>query len=112
MLVIEEAKFPPPTPVSAATARKVPYEVPGSMTTSAATVGASSSRALTTVQFRPPNRATAKVYGTRTRPPTKVAVAMRKNFPAGSIPYAGPMNRTITDHRDQMENPMCSESTE
>lgn len=86
MLVMEEAKLPPPTPVRTATSRKVPYEVPGSITTSAATVGASSISALKTVQFRPPKRATAKVYGTRTRAPTRVAAAMRKNFPAGSMP--------------------------
>ncbi|TWG03459.1 hypothetical protein FHX80_111886 [Streptomyces brevispora] len=68
--------------------------------------------ALNTVRFRPPNRATAKVYGTRTIAPTSVAVEIRKNFPAGSTPYSGPMNRTITDHRVQTEKPMCSERTE
>lgn len=112
MLVIEEAKLPPPIPVSAATATKVAYEVPGSITQNAASVGTSRLTALKTVQLRPPKRATAKVYGTRTSAPTRVAVEMRKNFPAGSTPYSGPMNRTITDHRVQMENPMCSESTE
>ena len=61
MLVMEEAKLPPPTPVSKATTMKVVYEVPGSITTQAATVGTSSSAALTIVQFRPPKRATAKV---------------------------------------------------
>ncbi len=44
--------------------------------------------------------------------PTRVAEAIRKNLPAGSMPYSGPMKRTITDHSDQMENPMCSETTE
>ena len=112
MLVIDEAKLPPPTPVSAATTRNVAYEVPGSMTTAAAAVGTSSSSALKTVQLRPPKRATAKVYGTRTTAPTSVGIATRKNFPAGSTPYSGPMNSTITDHRLQMENPMCSDSTE
>ena len=28
------------------------------------------------------------------------------------MPYSGPMNSTMTDHRVQTENPMCSESTE
>src|SRR6478752_4343432 len=112
MLVIDEAKLPPPMPVSAATTRNVVYEVPGSITQKAAQVGTRSDSALTTVQLRPPNSATAKVYGTRTTAPTRVAVEIRKNFPAGSMPYSGPMNRTITDHRDQTENPMCSESTE
>ena len=112
MLVIDEAKFPPPTPASAATSRNVVYDVPGSMTTAAAATGTSSIAALITVQLRPPNRATAKVYGTRSTPPTSVGIATRKNFPAGSIPYSGPMNSTITDHRLQMENPMCSDTTE
>lgn len=112
MFVIDEAKLPPPMPVSAATTRNVVYEVPGSITQKAARVGSSSDRALTTVQLRPPNSATAKVYGTRTKAPTRVAVEIRKNFPAGSTPYSGPMKRTMTDHRDQTENPMCSESTE
>ncbi len=61
MLVIEDAKLPPPTPVSAATSRNVRYEVPGCITYAAASVGASSSSAETTVQFRPPKRATATV---------------------------------------------------
>ncbi len=112
MLVMEEAKLPPPIPVSAATSTNVPYEVPGSITQNAASVGASRPRAVITVQLRPPNRATAKVYGMRTSAPTRVAVEIRKNFPAASMPYSGPMKRTITDHRVQTENPMCSESTE
>ena len=37
------------------------YDVPGSMTIAARIVGMSSSAALTIVQFRPPNFATAKV---------------------------------------------------
>src|SRR5882757_11343501 len=112
MLVIEEAKLPPPTPVSAATTISVLYDTPGFITNAAVMVGTSSSSALTMVQLRPPNRATAKVYGTRSRPPTSVGMATRKNLPAGSTPYSGPMNSTITDHRLQMEKPMCSDSTE
>src|ERR1044072_797097 len=108
MLVMEDAKFPPPTPVSAATTMNVVYEVPGSITTAAATDGTSSMAALMIVQLRPPKRATAKVYGTRRMPPTRVGIATRKNFPAGSTPYSGPMNRTITDHRLQMENAIWS----
>lgn len=86
MFVIEEAKLPPPTPVSAATTRSVVYDTPGFMTKAAATVGTSSSSALTIVQLRPPNFATAKVYGTRSTPPTSVGMATRKNLPAGSTP--------------------------
>ncbi|CAM5279001.1 hypothetical protein STANM309S_02198 [Streptomyces tanashiensis] len=112
MLVIEEAKLPPPTPVSAATRTKVVYEVPGCITVKARPVGSRSSRALKIVQLRPPKRATAKVYGMRISAPTKVAVPIRKNFPAGSTPYWGPMKRTMTDQRLQIEKPMCSERTE
>ena len=39
----------------------VVYDVPGCMTIAARIVGISSSAALTNVQIRPPNRATAKV---------------------------------------------------
>jgi hypothetical protein len=62
--------------------------------------------------LRPPKRATAKVYGTRTIEPTRVPMATRKNLSAGVSPYSGPMKSTITDQRVQIENPMCSESTE
>ena len=61
MLAIEEAKLPPPTPAIEATSSSVPYDTPGVRTTAIATVGASSSAALTQVQVRPPNRATASV---------------------------------------------------
>ncbi len=61
MFVMEEAKLPPPMPVSSATARNVPYEVPGSITAKARQDGTSSMAALTIVQLRPPNLATAKV---------------------------------------------------
>lgn len=61
MLVMLEAKLPPPMPASMAQARNVLNDVPGSMTTNAAIVGMSRSDAETIVQFRPPKRATAKV---------------------------------------------------
>ena len=79
----------------------------------ASTDGTSSSAALMIVQFRPPNTATAIVYGSRSTDPTSVGIATRKNFPATSRPN-GPfgMNSTRTDHSDQIENPMCSEKTE
>ena len=112
MLVIEEAKFPPPRPPTAATATNTQYGVPGCMTTAAKTTGISSNDALTIVQLRPPNRATAKVYGSRSTAPTSVGTATRKNLPAASMPYSGPMNSTSTDHMVQMENPMCSDRIE
>ena len=61
MFVIDDAKLPPPTPAIAATIMKVVYDVPGCMTIAARMVGISSRAALTIVQFRPPNLATAKV---------------------------------------------------
>ncbi len=50
MLVMEEAKLPPPIPASRPTRRKVEYDVPGSITQNAATVGTSSRLAETIVQ--------------------------------------------------------------
>ena len=90
MFVIEEAKLPPPTPVSAATTISVAYETPGFDHEGRGTVGTSSSSALTTVQLRPPNTATAKVYGTRSMPPTSVGIATRKNLPPGRPRRPGP----------------------
>ncbi len=112
MLVMEEAKLPPPMPASSPTSRKVGKEVPGSITAKAATVGTSSSPAETTVQLRPPKTATAKVYGTRTTAPTSVTRDVSRNLSAGVSPYSGPMKSTSTDHIVQTENPMCSERTE
>ena len=56
------AKLPPPSPAVAAATRKKAYGVAGLLThaTSSAS-GRSSSSALTTVQLRPPNLATANV---------------------------------------------------
>jgi hypothetical protein len=61
MFVIDDAKLPPPTPAIAATIMNVVYDVPGCMTIAARIVGNSSSAALTMVQLRPPNYATANV---------------------------------------------------
>jgi hypothetical protein len=61
MLVIEDAKLPPPRPAKHATTTKVVYDVPGCMTIAARIVGTSSSAGLTIVQLRPPNIATANV---------------------------------------------------
>ena len=66
MLVIDDAKLPPPTPASAAVIIKVSKEMPGLSRNAAVIVGISRSSALTMVQLRPPNFATAKVYGIRT----------------------------------------------
>src|SRR5919206_1353744 len=112
MFVIDDAKLPPPTPARQATITNVGKDVPGCMTVAAMNVGISSRAALTTVQFRPPNLATAKVYGSRRIDPTRVGAETRKNFPAASTWYSGPMKSTSTDHRVHTEKPMCSDSTE
>src|SRR3954469_16227017 len=108
MLVIEEAKLPPPTPAMAATSTNVPSEVPGCITSAHSDVGTSRSSALATVQLRPPNRATASVYGTRSTAPTSVGVEVSRNLSPTDSPYFGPMNSTITDHRLHIEKPTCS----
>src|SRR3954451_10161836 len=112
MLVIDEAKLPPPTPATAASTISVEYETPGRIRKAASTAGTSSSDALKMVQWRPPKRATAKLYGIRSAAPTRVGTAVSRNLPAGSTWYAGPRNRTSTDHSDQTEKPMCSEVIE
>jgi hypothetical protein len=53
--------LPPPTPARAEASSRVEKDTPGRSTIATAAVGTSSSAALMTVQFRPPNRATAKV---------------------------------------------------
>ena len=86
MLAIDEAKLPPPTPASPATTSSVEYETPGLMTTAARIDGTSSNAALMTVQVRPPKRATANVYGTRSAAPISAGSAVSRNLPAGSTP--------------------------
>ena len=112
MFVIEEAKLPPPTPANMATISSVVNETPGSRKIAIRIVGISSSSALMIVQLRPPNMATAKVYGSRSAAPTSVGSAVSRNFRPGRCRTPGPRNSTITDHRLQTEKPMCSESTE
>ena len=78
MLVIDDAKLPPPNPANAATTMNVVYDVSGRFITySVSTVGISSSSALTIVQLRPPNLAGATVYGIRMNAPTSVGIATR-----------------------------------
>ena len=71
MLVIEEAKFPPPTPANMEMISKVSNETPGLRKIAIRIVGISSSRAETIVQFRPPNlpdREGVRDAGPRPRP--------------------------------------------
>ena len=78
MLVIDDAKFPPPKPAKAATTMNVVYDESGRVIThSVKTVGMRSSSALTMVQLRPPNFAGATVYGMRMNAPTSVGIATR-----------------------------------
>jgi hypothetical protein len=52
------------------------------------------------------------VYGKRISEPTNAGKATRKNFPAASMPYSGPMDNTRTDQIVHIENPMCSAKIE
>ena len=56
MLVIDDAKLPPPRPATAATIRKVVYDVPGcNMKYMVSAHGIANMPALKIVQLRPPN---------------------------------------------------------
>src|SRR5882724_2705938 len=109
MFAIDDEKLPPPTPAVAATTSSIENDTPGWRTVAANTHGSNSKRALTIVQLRPPNLATANVYGMRMPAPTAAGNVVSRNFCDGSIPYCGPRNSTNTDHIVQTENPMCSE---
>src|SRR3954470_24921920 len=80
MLAIEEAKLPPPKPAVAAATRNSEYGVPGWVTHQViSATGTSSSAPDTAVQLRPPNRATAAVYGMRMNEPTRFGTATSQN---------------------------------
>src|SRR5258708_29529131 len=108
MLAIDDEKLPPPIPASAAASSNVVNETPGSSTAAVTTHGTRSSSALTTVQLRPPKRATASVYGRRSTAPTAAGTVVSRNFCDGSKPYSGPRNSTKTDHMLQTQKPACS----
>src|SRR5438552_15633062 len=112
MLAIDDEKLPPPTPAIAATISIVLNDTPGCSANAATIAGSSNSAALTIVQFRPPNFATANVYGSRKNEPTPAGTVVSRNFCDGSKPYSGPRNSTNTDHSVQIENPMCSDRME
>jgi hypothetical protein len=86
MLVIEEAKLPPPTPANSDTINSVLNDTPGLSTIAIMIDGTRSSNAATIVQLRPPNFPTANVYGSRSNAPTSVGAAVSRNFWAGSNP--------------------------
>src|SRR5256885_15793565 len=112
MLVMDEAKLPPPTPVIAARIISVVYETPGLINKAAGMVGRSSRAALMIVQFRPPKAATASVYGSRSTDPTSAGTAVSRNFPAAPTWHAGPRNSTSTDHIRHTDDPMRPAGTE
>src|SRR3954470_17333804 len=114
MLVIDDAKLPPPKPASAAHTRYGHSGRPGWASSHIVpSVGISSTNAENTVQLRPPKVAVASVYGMRRHAPTSVAVAPSRNLsPAEKWYTDSGMNSTITDQMDQTEKPMCSATTD
>ena len=74
-----EAKLPPPRPAVAVTISISQNGVSGRVTKYAsAIVGTNSSVALTIVQFRPPNRGTANMYGNRISEPTSQSYHLKQ----------------------------------
>src|SRR5262249_34744317 len=114
MLVIDDAKLPPPNPVSAAHTRYGHSGRPGlASSTTVPTPGSSRTNAENMVQLRPPKVAVASVYGMRRHAPTSEAVAPNRNLSAAEKPYtACGMNNTMTDQIDQIEKPTCSATTD
>ena len=109
MFVIDEAKFPPPKPASAATSSRTPKGVSGRPTTHASpNAGRSRRSAEITVQLRPPKTGTAKVYGTRRKAPTRLGTAMSQNCWSSvrSKPAAGSWGTTTlqTAHTQKPRN--------
>src|SRR3954467_9844654 len=114
MLVIDDAKLPPPKPASAAHTRYGHSGRPGGASSHIVpTVGISSTNAENTVQLRPPKVAVASVYGIRRHAPTSDAVAPGRNLSPAEKPYPDSgMTTTSTDQIDQIEKPMCSATTD
>src|SRR5919106_1641690 len=110
MFAMLEAKLPPPRPAVTAATMNIQYGVLGFDTHTTSRVhGISSSRALTTVQFRPPNLATAKVYGKRIVAPTRLGTAASQNsWSTEKSKPACTRNTALTLHSIQTEKPMCS----
>src|SRR5215217_4142643 len=76
-------------------------------------VGISSSSAETTVQFRPPNFGTAKVYGSRSSEPTRFGMATSQNSCCGvKLKPALASIAALTLHSSQTEKPRCSAKIE
>src|SRR5262249_24686609 len=99
---------------SAATSRNTQYGVAGSVTAhTSSSTGASSTSAENTVQFRPPNLGTAKVYGSRNSEPTRFGIATSQNSCATEKWKPALFRRTATVlHSSHTENPRCSAKME
>src|SRR3954451_21134464 len=110
MFAIDDAKFPPPSPAVVAASTNIQYGVAGFSTHAVMSAsGTSSSADETVVQFRPPNRVTAAVYGIRIAEPTRLGSATSQNnwSTVNRNPAAGRLTATAL-HSSQIENPMCS----
>src|SRR5687767_3160755 len=110
MFVIDDAKFPPPKPASAATKSITPKDVPGLLTAQVRpTHGMTRSRAETTVQLRPPNFGTANVYGNRSVAPTRLGIATSQKSWLSVNAKPTLLRFTVTiDQITQTEKPRCS----
>lgn len=121
MFAIEEEKFPPPTPAVAAHAIRThscvlcgwPCSQPLGTRIASSRAGISSSAALIVVHSRPPKRAIANVYGIRSADPTRLGIAVSRNW-SHSDSVMPTFERLITTivHSTQMLNPMCSAKIE
>src|SRR5512144_208091 len=110
MFAMLEAKLPPPRPAVTAASTNIQYGVAGSLTHTTSSVhGTSRSKALVTVQLRPPNLATANVYGNRIVAPTRLGTAASQNswFTEKSKPACARYT-ALTLHSIHTENPTCS----
>src|SRR5512139_3895500 len=110
MFAMLEAKFPPPKPAVTAATTNIQYGVAGLLTHTTSSVhGTSRSSALTTVQLRPPKRATAKVYGNRIVAPTRLGTAASQNsWSTEKSKPACARYTALTLQSIQTENPTCS----
>ncbi len=102
--------MPPPTPAVAEISTNTQYGVPGFCTATAnSSVGISRSRALTTVQLRPPNLGTANVYGSRSREPIRFGTATsRKSCETEKSKPILASIAALTLQKSQTEKPRCS----
>ncbi len=95
---MELAKLPPPTPPSAAISSSTQNGVSAFCTAKPSSVAGMSSRpADTIVQLRPPNVATANVYGKRRVAPTRLGseISQKDSVVVSAKPAAGSITTTM-----------------